>query len=71
MKRSNKSLVRLLERIKQSNDEQGLVMAGDATNERITNILADFNLEDDESVIEDAFGVNGLHKIREAEKGIY
>ncbi|MCF9942903.1 hypothetical protein J7994_11080 [Vibrio parahaemolyticus] len=66
-------LVEILDRIKDEHEtypESGL-MADDATNERIQDILRDFAIADDSDEIEEKFGQHGLDIIRQAEKGSY
>lgn len=59
----------IIEKIKQAN-EDGL-LSYDATNERTESILSEYGLDDDEDEIERNLGLDALHAIRDAEKGIY
>ncbi|HCE3085418.1 TPA: hypothetical protein NG316_000292 [Vibrio parahaemolyticus] len=66
-------LVEILDRIKSEHEtypESGL-MADDATNERIQDILRDYGIDDDSDDIEEKFGHHGLDIIRHAEHGFY
>ncbi|EJU9970578.1 hypothetical protein L3X65_15355 [Vibrio diabolicus] len=66
-------LVEILDRIKSEHEtypESGL-MADDATNERIQDILRDYGIDDDPDQIEEKFGQHGLDIIRQAEQGSY
>lgn len=66
-------LVEILDRIKNEHEtypESGL-MADDATNERIQDILRDFGIDDDSDDIAEKFGHHGLDIIRHAEHGSY
>ncbi|MEZ9055582.1 hypothetical protein [Vibrio sp. 10N.247.311.26] len=54
------------------NEPERGFMADDQTNERISWILDDFGIMNDDSVeIEEKFGHHGLDIIREAEQGSY
>lgn len=64
----------IVEKIKDVNSQEwreGQTIAQDDSNEEIKAILADYGLEDDPEQIEAAFGVGGLHSIRDAENGAY
>ncbi|HIF5798842.1 TPA: hypothetical protein ACX3E3_004945 [Vibrio parahaemolyticus] len=66
-------LVEILDRIKSEHEtypESGL-MADDATNERIQDILRDYGIDEDSDEIEEKFGLHGLDIIRQAEQGSY
>ncbi|MBM5246116.1 hypothetical protein J7974_16100 [Vibrio parahaemolyticus] len=66
-------LVEILDRIKGEHEtypDSGL-MADDATNERIQDILRDYGIDDDLDEIEEKFGKHGLDIIRQAEQGSY
>ncbi|HAV1517891.1 TPA: hypothetical protein JG825_001165 [Vibrio parahaemolyticus] len=66
-------LVEILDRIKSEHEtypDSGL-MADDATNERIQDILRDYGIDDDLDEIEEKFGKHGLDIIRQAEQGSY
>ncbi|HCG9112226.1 TPA: hypothetical protein NJ600_000816 [Vibrio parahaemolyticus] len=66
-------LVEILDRIKSEHEtypDAGL-MADDATNERIQDILRDYGIDDDSDQIEEKFGHHGLDIIRQAEHGYY
>lgn len=43
----------------------------DEDTERLLNILNIFDLEDDEDMLAEKFGVDGMHRIRDAENGMY
>ncbi|MBE4031870.1 hypothetical protein HJ127_05280 [Vibrio parahaemolyticus] len=66
-------LVEILDRIKTEHEtypDSGL-MADDATNERIQDILRDYGIDEDSDDIEEKFGQHGLDIIRQAEHGSY
>ncbi|EJG1900023.1 hypothetical protein BS047_RS01885, partial [Vibrio parahaemolyticus] len=50
--------------------ESGLI-ADDASNERIQDILRDFGIDENSDQIEEKFGQHGLDIIRQAEQGSY
>lgn len=60
----------IINKIHSENERHG-VMSEDEDNGRLLSILSKYELEDDEEMLEDAFGDDGLHRIRDAEAGIY
>ena len=49
----------------------GTTISQDETNAELLYILQQFDLEDDEDLLCDRFGLDGYHKIRDAEQGMY
>jgi hypothetical protein len=62
-------LDQIVELIKETN-RSGL-LAEDSTNERIIEILREFDLDDDDDLLAAELGSRGLDRIRDAENGIY
>lgn len=65
----------IITEIKKINDEREKkgqnFISQDESNEEIYNILRKHDLEDDADSLEEAFGQDGLHSIRDAEAGMY
>ena len=67
----NNLLIKIINEIKASNELSCSIMKNDNTNEKILNILKQYELDDDEETLENNFGLAGLHAIRDAEAGMY
>ena len=62
---------KIIEKIKEANEASSTVIADDKSNEIISDILAEFNINDSESELIDIFGQDGYEKIRDTENGFY
>ncbi len=64
-------LEKIIAEIKSVNESRGCNMSDDADNDQLISILSKFDLPDDADILENAFGLDGLHRIRDAEQGLY
>lgn len=71
-------LTEIIEKIKEANEMlsknknvEHATISEDQDNETIREILAQYNIEDDEDDIAEKLGVDALHMIRDAEAGMY
>ena len=62
---------KIIEKIKEANEASSTVIADDESNEIISAILAEFNIDDNESELTERYGQDGYEKIRDAENGFY
>ena len=64
------ALKEILAKIAAANAANGAPIGEDKSNDKILHILSEYGLKDDEDELGRAFGVDGLHAIRDAESGI-
>lgn len=64
------ALKEILAKIAAANAANGAPIGEDKSNDKILHILSEYGLKDDEDELGRAFGVDGLHAIRDAEIGI-